>query len=246
MSNKATAYFLPLLLLANSAQAGWYEVRNYAGTIGAIPVHVSLQSFSYIDHGEPSASRIEGNYYYDAHRIPIPLMGQRQADGNIALCEATFLPSDHLTPIVPAPSARHPVTCPFSLSPLDDKVSGTWNDGKRNLPVALHQVGRLDDTGQSSTPVVGTLEIPMWDHTTTHLFLGIYESTEDCGVYMRRLQMVDMKSGKIDKELRLHCAAGTLITPIYGNVSHTPGGRKVTVEFGGGKMGSEESFAIGK
>jgi hypothetical protein len=43
-----------MLLTATSlARAGWYEIGNYAGTIGSMPVHLSLQSYDVIDRNEP-------------------------------------------------------------------------------------------------------------------------------------------------------------------------------------------------
>jgi hypothetical protein len=78
-----------LLVVASSAYAGWYQVRNYAGTIGSFPVHVSLQTYDYINHNEPTQWRVDGSYYYDAHRIPIPLQGKRKPDGQMTLCEAS-------------------------------------------------------------------------------------------------------------------------------------------------------------
>src|SRR3954452_14897305 len=77
-----------LLFFVSSAQAGWYEVKNYVGTIGGLPVHVSLQTFDYINHGEPDQWLVEGSYYYDSRRLPVPLRGKRQPDGSMKLCEA--------------------------------------------------------------------------------------------------------------------------------------------------------------
>ncbi|MFK4446847.1 hypothetical protein ABH944_007058 [Caballeronia udeis] len=50
---------------ASSAHAGWYEITNYAGTIGSVPVHMSLQTYDDINRNEPGQWRVNGSYYYD-------------------------------------------------------------------------------------------------------------------------------------------------------------------------------------
>lgn len=120
---------LALMITTSCADAGWYEVKNYIGTIGSASVHVSLQTYdSYRE--EPAHSKVDGSYYYDAYRIPIPLQGQRQLDGGIVLCEATQPQSDAEAPLVPKASKTHPVPCPITLRFTDDNATGEWRDGK--------------------------------------------------------------------------------------------------------------------
>lgn len=226
-------------LAASTAHAGgWYEVRNYTGTIGSLPIHLSLQTYAELNHDEPRRSQVDGSYYYDAHRLPIPLQGKRQADGSMQLCEAVAPASFGDSPKVPVASPAHPVPCPISLKPSDNGAAGEWRDGKHVLPITLHQVGTLDDTRSDKTPSVsGTVEIPMWHHTGKHLLLGIYESSSACPLSMARLRLVNLRSGQTDKELKLECGAGTVATSIYSNVYAANSPRHVTIIFEGGYHG---------
>ncbi|WP_266160426.1 hypothetical protein [Dyella silvatica] len=240
------ALFTPfaMLFVATTASAGWYEVKNYVGTVGDVPVHVSLQTFDAINHGEPRQWQVAGSYYYDAHRTPIPLQGKRQPDGHMALCEAAAPLSSAESPIVPARSAAHPVPCPISLNVADDSATGTWNDGKKTLPITLRQVGSLNDTNGAKHAVTGVVEIPMWYHTKKQLLLGIYTSTADCPASMRHLRLVNIATGHIDNDIALDCQAGMIMTNIYANVSQSSVPHSVTVGFQGGKMGSDEDIDI--
>jgi len=242
--NKNLNYLIPLVLLlfASYARAGWYEVKNYAGTIGGLPVHVSLQTFDYINHGEPSQWLVEGSYYYDSLRIPIPLRGTRQTDGSMQLCEAAPPLSIGESPVVPAVSAEHLVPCKITLSFADDNVTGKWNDGKKELAVALHQVGSLNDTG--SVRLDGSVEIPMWYHTKTHLLVGVYTSSADCPASMRHLRLINIATGRVDRDIPLECDAGMIITSIYANVSNGPTKNKVIVGFQRGRMGIDKVVDI--
>lgn len=238
---RTTSFFasLALLLAASSAEAGWYEIKNYVGTVGKAPVHVSLQTFDAINHGEPGQWRVVGSYYYDAHRVPIPLHGQRRPDGHMALCEAPP-PSGNEVPFAAL------AACPIRLAVSDDGASGEWNDGKSALPISLRQVGSLDDTERSGSELTGTVEIPMWYHTKTHLLLGIYASAGDCPVSMLRLRLVNIATGRTDGDIPFECEAGMIMTDIYANVSQGRGTKagQVTVGFQGGKMGYDVDVTI--
>jgi hypothetical protein len=236
------AILLALLFLMSSARAGWYEIRNFVGTVGSAPVHVSLQTFDSVNKGDSAQWHVDGSYYYDVHRIPIPLQGQRQADGSMVLCEAEQPRSIVESPQVPVASAKIPVPCPIALKFSDDKVGGEWNDGKKVLPIVLRQVGNLND--DDSIQLNGIVEVPMWYHTKTHLLLGIYESSEDCPVSMRHLRLINTATGQVDRELAFDCDAGMVMTTIYSNVSRGPTIHKVTVGFRGGKMGHDEVIDI--
>lgn len=239
-----------LLLFVSSVHAGWYEVKNYVGTIGTASVHLSLQTYGYIDGNPNDHWRVDGSYYYDAHRIPIPLQGQKLVQGHhlpggrLVLCEAVLPPAYPWTPSVPASAAVHPAPCPIALTITGDRASGEWNDGKRTMSIVLHQVGSLDDTGSVAVPIDGVVEIPMWYHTKNHLLLGVYGSSEGCPVSMLHLQLVNIATGRIDGDIPFPCEAGMLMTPIYANVHGHPAAGKVTVGFGRGMSGCFEDVDI--
>jgi hypothetical protein len=237
---------LALLVFSSSASAGWYEIKNYVGTIGTVPVHISLQTYGTINRGGPREWQVDGSYYYDAHRIPIPLQGKREPGGRMLLCEAEPPRSGADSPTVPASSAAHPIPCPITLSIAGDAASGVWNDGKRTLPIELHKVGSLDDTDEDASLLSGVVEIPMWYHTKTYMLLGIYEASEGCHfkVSMFKLRLVNIATGSSDGDIQLDCADGMLMTSIYQNVSRGPNAHQVTLEVGGGKMGSDEVIDI--
>lgn len=56
--------------LPRAALAGWFEVENYVGTIGASPVHISLQSYKHLGHAHrPSAASFSGIFGNGAQGI---------------------------------------------------------------------------------------------------------------------------------------------------------------------------------
>jgi len=244
--SKQTSRFcaLMLLLFSSAAHAGWYEIQNYVGTIGTAPIHLSLQTYRYINHGEKSEWRVDGSYYYDAHRVPIPLQGHLQDDEHMVLCEAIPPSSNSESPVVPAISAGHPTPCPLTLNIGTDSANGEWNDGKNALPIFLHQVGRLNDTDDAKPSITGLIAIPMWYHTPTHMLLGVYQMTEDCPVSMRHLQLINIATGRIDGDMAFDCQAGMVMTAIYQNVSRGSKTEQITVGYDGGKMGHDEVFDI--
>lgn len=231
---------------ASSAHAGWYEIRNYAGTIGSVPVHLSLQTYDDINRNESAQWHVDGSYYYDAHRVPIPLQGKRQPNGEMQLCEAVEPVSFGDSPTVPAASSTHPVSCPIALKISGTGASGEWLDGKNGLPIALHQVGSLNDTGLDTPRVAGVVEIPMWHHTKDHLLLGVFQSSKDCSLSMVHLRLINIKSGQIDRDLKFDCGTGIVATAIYANVYRADNPRHVTVIFQGGShgMGDDQDVAV--
>ncbi|XRD86081.1 hypothetical protein ISN73_03010 [Dyella acidisoli] len=229
-----------LLVVASSAHAGWYQVRNYAGTIGSLPVHVSLQTYDVLDHNQPNQYHADGSYYYDAHRIPIPLQGHLNPDGKMVLCEALEPTSFAEGPHVPARSPQHPQPCPITLTITDNGATGEWNDGKKSLPIALNQVGRLDDTVSNGPLLEGVVEIPMWHHAKNHMLLGVYRRSKNCPVSMVDLRLVNIASGKIDNTLTFDDCSGTVATSIYTNVYRADDPGHVTVIAPGGYHGMGE------
>ncbi|MCL2523233.1 MAG: hypothetical protein FWF20_03560 [Betaproteobacteria bacterium] len=239
---------LALSFLASSASAGWYEVKNYVGTIGSAAVHVSLQTYDHINRGNPDQWLVHGSYYYDAYRIPTPLRGKRETDGRMVLCEAVLSPSGVDFPVVPVASEERPIPCPIALKFSDDGAAGEWNDGEKTLPIVLNQVGSLNDTWLNGMPTPvhldGVVEIPMWYHTKKYLLLGIYESSADCPVSMLHLRLVNIATGRVDNDIPFGCDAGMIKTAIYANVSKGPAANKLFVEFKDPKMGFYEVVNI--
>ena len=249
MKGKRSFYRIALcttLLTASVAHAGWYEIRNYVGTIGNLPVHLSLQTYDDINRNESGQWRVDGSYYYDTHRVPIPLQGKRQPDGEMQLCEAVEPVSFGDSSTVPAVSPSHPIACPVALKISGTEASGEWRDGKHVLPISLHQISSLDDTGLDTPRVVGAVEIPMWHHTKDHLLLGVYQSSKDCSLSMVRLRLINIKTGQIDRDLKFDCGTGIVATPIYANVYRAENPHHVTVISQGGYhgMGDDKDVAV--
>lgn len=240
------ALCVPLFAVATSADAGWYEIKNYVGTIGRISVHLSLQTYDDADQNEPDHWRVDGSYYYDVHRAPIPLQGKRQLNGEMQLCEAAEPVSFGDSPKVPSASPTHPTPCPIALKISDRGAEGEWRDGKNVLPISLQQIGALDDTGLKNPSVIGVIEIPMWYHTKNHLLLGVYQSSKYCALSMVRLRLVNIKSGKIDRDMKFDCGAGIVATPIYANVYRADNPHHATIIFQGGYhgMGDDQDVVL--
>jgi len=230
---KITSLSLLLLTcLSLPSWAGWYEVRNYTGTLGSHSVHMSLQTYVWLQQGKPG--KVDGSYYYDEHRIPIALHGEQQAENQLALCEE--------------PGKK----CPITLTVTDQGASGTWNDGKRTLPINLQQVGRLDNTDESKQLLEGSVEIPMWSHTKDRMFLGVYgvqalaETYQVPFITMKTIKEVEIKTGRLVRTLDVDDMAGLLMTPIYMNVEASVQGKglNLLIQHGGGRMGYDESRII--
>ncbi|VWB27752.1 putative lipoprotein [Burkholderia arboris] len=225
--------------------AGWYEIANYTGTIGNAPVHVSLQTYDAINHNDAGRWRVDGSYYYDAHRKPIPLRGHREPDGRMTLCEASSPASNADSPVVPAASPARPKPCPIALTVAGKTATGTWDDGRNTLPITLNEVGRLNDNDQDHPQLDGTVEIPMWYRTKTHMLVGAYALSDKCGVAMQSLRAVNIATGRIDRTIALGCDAGMVMTSIYANVADARRAGYVSVEFRDGKMGYEQDVSLG-
>ncbi|WP_338525248.1 hypothetical protein NUH87_06295 [Pseudomonas batumici] len=224
--------FLLLTCLPLPGWAGWYEVRNYTGTLGSHSVHMSLQTYVWLLQSNPG--KVDGSYYYDEHRIPIALHGKQQAENQLALCEE--------------PDKK----CPITLTVTEQGASGTWSDGKRTLPINLQQVGRLDNTGENNQLLEGNVEIPMWSHTKDRMFLGVYgvqapaETYQEPYVTMKSIKEIEIKTGRLLRTLDTDDMAGLLMTPIYMNVeaSVQSNGVNLLIQHGGGRMGYDEDRVI--
>jgi len=225
-------------LMQAEALAGWYEIHNYTGNIGTLPVHVSLQNYAYVS--ESREWRIEGSYYYDRHRIPIPLLGTVAPSGEMTLCEAEAPNRPYDGARVPHPSKAHPNSCPLALTQTAEGVGGLWDDGRHRLPVTLKQIGSLDNRHNDQLQLGGVVEIPMWFHPRGGMLVGIYTDEPDCGITMSHVRLVSVDNGSTVGEWPLECGAGMLMTTVYENVARAAKSGQVVVEFVGGKMGYEE------
>nr|WP_244140470.1 hypothetical protein [Burkholderia sp. BCC1047] len=235
-----------LLACAPAASfAGWYEIANYTGTIGTAPVHVSVQTYDAINHNDAGRWRVDGSYYYDAHRKPIPLRGHREPDGRLTLCEASSPASNADSLVVPAASPSRPKPCPIALVVAGKTATGTWDDGRNTLPITLNEVGRLNDTEGEHLQLDGSVDIPMWYRTKTHMLVGVYALSDKCGIAMQSLRAVNIATGRVDRTIALDCDAGMVMTSIYANVADARRARYVSVEFRDGKMGYQENVSLG-
>ena len=207
------AVTLCLLVSSGKAFAGWYQVKNYEGSIGPNPVHLSLQRYD----GFGSGITVEGSYFYDAKQSPIALYGKAEGT-KLTLCE---IADDKELDRVLVMGSKMPIDtagCPLSLDLSESGATGTWIKGMEKFPVVLQQVAGLDDTAEGR--VKGIVEIPFWAQTAIHRFTGIFTKT-DAGICMAKLQVISKKQRKAVQSIRFDdndCNAGMLMTPIYMNV----------------------------
>ncbi|RAZ90572.1 hypothetical protein DPM33_13805 [Mesorhizobium hawassense] len=220
-----------LLLLSQKAFAGWYQVKNYEGSIGPNPVHLSLQRYD----GFGSGITVEGSYFYDAKQSPIALYGKAEGT-KLTLCE---IADDKELDRVLVMGSKTPVDtarCPLSLDISQSGATGTWIKGLEKFQVVLKEVAGLDDTAEGR--VRGIVEIPFWAQTAAHRFAGIFTKTE-AGICMTKLQVISKKTKKAVQSIRFDdpdCNAGMLMTPIYMNVQKQ-GEEIISVNFRGGGTG---------
>lgn len=227
-----------ILSVGQPAVAGWYKVDNYEGDVGGRPIRVSLQHYSF-----GSGITVQGSYYDEAERRPVPLYGKSTERG-IVLCE--IHDADELERIVVRGSKTgfYLAECPLVLSLEGDRARGTWKRSGSDHPVFLKKIASLDDSGE---PVLhGQVDIPFWAQTRDHMIVGRYEMTE-AGVCMSRVAFVDKRTGKTDQQLEFGgdpCDAGMVMTPIYMNVQIWPraGGEVISVNFRDGGAGYSEDY----
>jgi hypothetical protein len=201
-----------VLLLSASIQAAYvpYAVKNYQGHIGKYPVHLSLQ---YYDFGK--SVNVEGSYYYDAHRAPIPLYGVNNTS-SIALCEAV---SDEIFDKYIVQGARFESSkCPFKLTRNSTGLLGEWSNERSTLKVDLEEMAGLSDEVLNGT--VKELDIPFWGQTKQHSFIGVYEAGHD-GIIINKVNVVDKKNGEIIQVINPQlneCEFGSYMTSIFQNI----------------------------
>ncbi|CDX44458.1 conserved exported hypothetical protein [Mesorhizobium sp. ORS 3359] len=227
------------LLLSGKAYAGWYQVKNYEGSIGANPVHLSLQRYD----GFGSGITVEGSYFYDAKQSPIALYGK--ADGTkLTLCEIADEKELDRVLVTGSKTPIDTTGCPLSLDLSQSGATGIWIKGPEKFPVVLKQVAGLDDTAEGK--VNGNVEIPFWVQTAVHRFAGIFTKT-NAGICMTKLQVINKMKKKTVQSIRFDdadCNAGMLMTPIYMNVQKL-GEEIISVNFrGNGGYSIEYGFSL--
>jgi hypothetical protein len=226
-------------LLSGRAVAGWYHVENFTGSVGPYPVHVSLQTYDSFGSG----ITVEGSYYYDSKDNPIPLYGTNK-NGEVALCEISDDKTFDRVIVVGSKTPVDTTGCSFSLGVDDHGAAGTWSNGTKSYPVTLKKVATLDDTGDAKLD--GTVEIPFWAQTASHMFVGDYANSSD-GLCMRKLAVIDKATKTVDQLIGFDdddCNAGMVMTPIYMNVEKSGSGTAalISVDVRDGKMGHSKDY----
>lgn len=222
---KNASYVVMLCLLSafafttTPAYAGWFEVKNYVGTIGKSEIHLSIQTFDYINHEDSGRWRVRGSYYYDKYHTPIPLKGRRNSDGSMLLCEASRFKSFSDVLTLKNNKFDNFNDCPLHIRIKGEKATGTWMGTRKNLKIRLRQVGYLNNTGQVEPMLEGKVNIPMWYYTNTLMFIGVYTSSKECGVgSMTKLLLVKRSNGDLYRTIELGCDYGVVPTVVYSNV----------------------------
>lgn len=228
-----------LFILSGQAFAGWYHVENFEGFIGDRPVHFSLQKYDSFGSG----ITVEGSYFYNGERIPIPLYGTVNGD-NVRFCEIANEKEFQKVLIVGSKTPVDTTRCPFSLTVNQTGATGAWHDEATSHPITLRKVATMDDT--SDATITGTVEIPFWAQTANQMFSGIYEKTAS-GICMTTLRVINKASGKVDQEIGFPddpCDAGMVMTPIYMNVEKftETGTVEIAINFRDGGMGHSQSY----
>ncbi|HTO27911.1 MAG TPA: hypothetical protein VL017_04915 [Devosia sp.] len=241
MMRRLTLAIAALSLLSQGAAAGWYQVDNYEGTLGPNAIHLSLQTY---DFG--SGITVEGSYFLEGQKVPAVVYGH-SLDGKIRLCEIADDAEFDSKLIQGSATPFDTSDCPIALEIGDDGLVGTWVADGASHAITLAKVASLDDTGDGT--VVGTVIIPFWDHTSSHMFSGIY-AQGDTGICMESLRLINKQTSQVDQEISFDdndlCAAGTVMTQIYRNVEtyDDSTGRAVLVSFADGRWGYEVDYRV--
>ncbi len=136
-----------------TSRRGLVSGKNFEGSIGPSPVHLSLQRYD----GFGSGVTVEGSYFYDAKQSPIALYGKAEGT-KLTLCEIV---DDKELDRVLVMGSKTPIDttgCPLSLDISDSGATGIWAKGPEKFPVVLKQVAGLDDTAEGK--INGIVEIP--------------------------------------------------------------------------------------
>lgn len=225
MMKVKTLLALSAFFTTAGAHAGWYVVDNYTGTLGAWPIHLSVQQYD--SYG--SGLNIKGSYYYDKHRAPIPLYG-RQTATTFELCEIHSPAEFDRVMNQGTAEAVDTRDCPFRLTREGDRLQGEWQQGTRRYPVTLQHTASLDNTAAGSITGDG-IDIPFWGQTASHSFIGHYQTGPD-GIVINRVSVLNKKTGRVDQILdpqQHQCDFGFYMTAIYQNIESLNQGKRVTL-----------------
>ncbi|ERM10788.1 hypothetical protein L584_10635 [Pantoea agglomerans Tx10] len=200
------------LFLSASIQAAYmpYVVKNYEGYIGEYPVHLSLQFY---DFGKKV--NVEGSYYYDNHRSPIPLYGVNES-GSIVLCEAVS--DESFEKYIVQGGGGEVSKCPFNLTRKSTGFLGEWHNERSALKVDLKETVEVSDGVINGS--AKTLDIPFWGQTKQHGFIGVYEASTD-GIVINKVNVIDKQSGKLIQVINPQmndCEFGSYMTSIFQNI----------------------------
>lgn len=228
-------------LFSQNATAGWYHVDNYEGTVGPIMIHLSLQSY---DFG--SGITVEGSYFVEGQNVPAVVYGQSH-DGEIRLCEIADEAEFDSKLIQGSATPFDTSDCPITLEIDNGGAVGTWQSDGASYVVTLRKVASLDDTAEGE--ITGTVAIPFWDQTSSHMFSGIYTQT-DAGICMESLRLINKQTSQVEQEISFddddQCGAGTVMTQIYQGVETYDDGKAlvVSVNFADGRWGYEVDYQV--
>jgi hypothetical protein len=212
---KINTYFgVSALLLSASIHAAYmpYVVSNYEGHIGGYPVHLSLQ---YYDFGK--YINIEGSYYYNNHRAPIPLYGVNKSN-SIVLCEINN--DDNFDRYIVQGENFDVSKCPFKLTRDPTGLVGEWRNERSILNVDLKATIRLNEGVLHGS--AKEIDIPFWGQTKQHSFIGIYEVSND-GIAINKVNVVEKTNGKIIQTINPQlkgCEFGSYMTSIFQNIEN--------------------------
>lgn len=235
---------LCVFTLNQNAYAGWYNIVNYIGSIGVHPIHLSLQFYEF-----GSGTAVEGSYYYDKNKAPIPIYGKYD-NGRLKLCEVLDKPNPNEAMVMDTDLAVKAVKCSFSLDRMENGVTGVWTNENSKYKVTLQQIAMLDDSGIKNK-IEGVIEIPFWAQTKKHMFIGVYINSNSGTSCMEKIKIINKSKGSVDQEIifdTVECEAGLLMTPIYMNVEKysMQDVDNITVHFKDGRMGYSKSYAFNK
>jgi len=212
MNNIRTFTLLTSLLMCSGSHASdsWYVVKNYRGTLGKYPVHVSLQTYQF-----GAYVSVKGSYYYDKYHAPIALYGRETADG-LVLCEVASKTDFEKYLLF---GERYSLSdCPFRLVNNEQGLTGVWQNEKSTLAVSLSSTASMDQTHIIANQ--GSIEIPFWGQTATHSFMGVYENSGD-GLSVNHIKVLDKKQGNVIQVINPqteNCQFGFYMTAIYQNI----------------------------
>jgi len=132
-----------------AASPAFADAVTYKGTLGTTPIVVELSSGV-----EAAAAPFAGRYFYPAKGIDIPLDAQKVAPGKVDLAEEKPCtdkicqdPADDAKPTPPLGAKWH-----LEASADGSKLTGTWSNGGKSLPVTLAKVGTRTDGDFDGTP----------------------------------------------------------------------------------------------